>query len=377
MLLGVSDVAFATFSGTTNGNVAFVAICNSSIGQAIYSVNPNGSPPPTYTCPGGTSPNYSQTTAGATDSMPYFSASGSTLYFSSNRGSNSDFAIYEVPYPSTITGSPGSQSDGATQLTFPSDEDDYAPTVSADGTKLAFIRCGAGGDTCSLYVQSPIVGGTPTLLATDVAPAAPDSTIGAGDRPEFDPANSSEIIYVATGGHIHLVSLTGSFAERDLSAESGLPGADSDEYPDWSPTGNSIIFDSDQIPPGNTNTGDHFVWTINPTVTPATRAALWGTHDPGNEIEPIYAPEINEYAWTLLGSGSNIQLDMGTTVSSPTVLLTDNKTDNSQSAWQPVTNPSTGTPEAPSVLLLPAAGLFMGGAGWIVALRRRRRSERA
>jgi len=64
--------AGAAFSGATNGNVAFASICTSTIGQATYSLNPNGSPPPTYSCPGGTSPNYTQSTAGSIDSMPYF-----------------------------------------------------------------------------------------------------------------------------------------------------------------------------------------------------------------------------------------------------------------------------------------------------------------
>ena len=375
MLVGASGVAFATFPGTTNGDIAFVAVCNPSIGQAIYSVDPNGSPPPTYSCPGGTAPYYSQTTAGAIDSMPYFSATGSTLYFSSSRGAGSNFSIYEVPYPSTLSGSPGSQTDSATQLTFPSDENDYAPTVSSDGTKLAFIRCGAGGSTCSLYVQSAIVGGTPTPVATDVAPAAPDPASGAGDRPEFDPVDSTQIIYVGTDGHIHLMSLTSSFTERDLSAESKIPTGDSDEYPDWNPSGNAIIFDSNEVPSSDTATGGHYVWKLNPTVSPATATAVWGTHDPGTEIEPIFAPEANEYAWTTVGEGDNIQLEMGTSVGSPTVLLTANKTNNSQPAWQPV-NLGVGTPEAPNVLWLPAAGLFVGGSGWLALQRRRRYNPR-
>ena len=96
------------------------------IGQAIYSVKPVGSPPPTYSCPGGTAPNSTQSTAGSIDSMPYFSSQGTALYFSSNRlsngnnpGANGNFAIYQVTYPPTVSGSPGSQTDGAVQITFP------------------------------------------------------------------------------------------------------------------------------------------------------------------------------------------------------------------------------------------------------------------
>src|ERR1700722_16134909 len=118
--------AGATFSGAQNGNVAFASICDSNTGQAIYSINPNGSPSSPYTCPGGTSPNYTQSTAGSIDSMPYFSSQGTTLYFSSDRpgtgnnpGANGNFALYQVAYPPTVSGSPGSQSDGAVQITFP------------------------------------------------------------------------------------------------------------------------------------------------------------------------------------------------------------------------------------------------------------------
>jgi len=315
---------------------------------------------------------------------PAAKAYPSTLYFASDRpsGSNTNFAIYQLLYPSTVSGSPGSQTDGATQLTSPpTGSNDYAPTVSADGTKLAFIRCGGSPSTCDLYIQSPITTGTATEVSTDFALEAPATVGGEANRPEFDPANSSEIIYVGTDGHIHLVTLNSSnqaTGEVDLSSESGLPSGDAAQYPDWNPNGNSIIFDSDQVPTGNTNTGSgDFVWKLSVSGTSATESAVWGTHDPGNEIEPIFAPTGTEYAWTQEGagtSGTNIQLDEGTSVTSPTVLLTDNKTNNSQPAWQPSSTPGTGTPEAPNVLLLPAAGILVGGAGWLAIAARRRRT---
>lgn len=383
LVLASGGVAYATFPGSSDGNIAFVAICDGvNIGQAVYSINPNGSPPPTYTCPNGTLPNYTQSTQGGTDSMPYFSANGATLYFSSNRSSDgsTNFAIYDLAYPSTVSGSPGSQSDGATQLTSPVDANDYAPTVSADGTKLAFIRCGGAPSTCNLYIQSPVAGGTPTEVSTDVPLAQPDAVSGAADRPEFDPANSDEIIYVGTDGHIHMVTLNSldqAVSEVDLSSESSLPAGDSAEYPDWNPSGSSIIFDSDQLPSGDTsNTGSNFVWILSLNSGSPTEAGLW-QQDPGNEIEPLFSPTGTEYVWTTLGSGgSNIQLDEGTHVGSAMVLanLTDNKTNNSQPAWQPI-NPGTGTPEVPNVLLLPASGVLVGGGGWLAVTTRRRRTS--
>jgi len=381
--------AGATFSGAQNGNVAFTSICNSNTGQAIYSINPNGSPVPTYTCPGGTSPNYTQSTAGSIDSMPYFSSQGTTLYFSSDRpstgnnpGANGNFAIYQVTYPPTVSGSPGSQVDGAVQITFPTaaggSSNDYAPTVSADGSELAFIRCNAGTTSCALYVQAPIVGGTPTLVTTAVAPLQPNSVSGEASRPEIDPSDPTQILYVGTDNHIHLVSLDSppAFTERDLSNESGIASGQIDEYPDWNPAGTRIIFDR-----------NHDVYVLNPTSAPASACELWGASDPGTEIEPIFAPTDtavssgttcnptgNMYVWTKLGGGSNIILDEGHAVGAASTLvsLTNNRTNNSQPAWQPVPL-GTQTPEVPVAVLLPSAGaVLLAGA---VALERRRRRD--
>ena len=301
--------------------MAFISICDSNIGQAVYSVNPVGSPPPTYACPGGANP-YTQSTAGSADSMPYFSSQGTTLYFASNRpgngnnpGANGNFAIYQVTYPPTVSGSPGSQTDGATQITFPGTSNDYAPTVSADGSELSFLRCNSGTSSCSLYVQSPIVGGTPTLVNTSVPPVLPDSVSGAASRPEIDPADPSQILYVGTDNHIHLVSLTSAFAERDLSSESGITAGQADEYPDWNPAGTNVIFDRSHVV--------YVFYGINPATGSASACQLWSS-DPGTEIEPIYAPNdtatassgncnptTNQYVWTKLGGGSNIVVDMG------------------------------------------------------------------
>jgi hypothetical protein len=380
----VPTSAGATFTGAENGNVAFAAICRSDIGQAVYSVNPNGGPPPTYTCPGGTAPNYTQSTAGSEDSMPYFSSQGTTLYFSSNRpangnnqGASGNYAIYEAPYPPTVSGTPGSQTDNATQITTPgATSNDYAPTVSADGSEMAFIRCNAGTTSCALYVQSPIAGGTATHVTTSVPVMQPNPVSGEASRPEIDPADNTQVIYEGTDGHIHLVSLTSAFTERDLSTESGISSGQVDEYPDWNPAGTRIIFDR-----------SHSIFVLDPTVGPATACELWGASDPGTEIEPLFAPTDtavssgatcnpagNMYVWTKLGGGSNIVLDMGHSVGDPDVLdnLTQNRTNNSQTAWQPIPLGSQ-TPEVPMALLLPLAGGVLLAGGFLLELNRRRR----
>ena len=371
--------AGATFTGSANGNIAFAAVCNGPQGQPTWTLNPNGSPPPTSTCPGGTAPNYTQETAGSTDSMPFFDATGTEIYFSSDRGdpaTNPPYRIYEVAYPATgLSGTSPNQTDAATPLTTPpTGANDYAPTVNSAETEMTFIRCVT---TCNLYLQSPISGGTPTQISTSVALAQPNATDGEASRAEINPQNPHEAFYVGTDGHIHLVSLTSpaSFPERDLSAETNYTGS-LDEYPDWSPDGNRIIFDRNK-----------FVWVLDPTTATATTCELWGSSDPGHEIEPLFAPADtsdsssatcnpagNTYVWTKLGSGSNIQLDEGHGVGSPMSLdnLTQNRTNNSQTTWQPA-GPGVGTPEVPMALVLPlAGGALIGGALLLEANRRRK-----
>ena len=382
----VPTPAGATFGGTSPGNVTFISICDSNIGQAVYSVNPVGSPPPTYACPGGTTP-YTQSTAGSADSMPSFSSQGTTLYFASNRpgsgsnpGAGGNFAIYQEPYPSTVSGSPGSQNDGATQITTPGSSNDYAPTVSANGSELSFLRCNSGTSSCALYVQSPIVGGTPTLVPTSVAPRQPDPVSGAASRPEINPADSSQILYVGTDNHIHLVSVTSAFAERDLSTESGIPSGQVDEYPDWNPAGTNIILDRSHVL--------YVLYGINPTAGSASACQLWQS-DPATEIEPVYAPSdtttasatncnpaTNQYVWTNLGGGSNVVLDMGHAVGNPDVLssLTANRGNNSQPAWQPV-SPVTGTPEVPMAALLPGLGIVILAGAFVIERQRKRKQQ--
>lgn len=300
------------------------------------------------------------------------------------RGRTGNFAIYQVAYPPTVTGSPGSQSDGAVQITFPDpgttgSSNDYAPTVDQNGNELAFIRCAttSGATSCGLYVQTPIMGGTPTLVSTAVTPLQPNSTNGEASRPEIDPSDPSQVLYVGTDSHIHLVSLTSAFTERDLSHESGIGPTQSDQYPDWNPAGTRIIFDRNQS-----------LYVVDPTTATATACELWGSADPGTEIEPIFAPTDiavssasncnpagNMYVWTKVGSGANIVLDMGHSVNNPATLenLTANHLTNSQTTWQPIPLASQ-TPEVPIDAMLPFVGGFL--LVGIVALEQRRRRKR-
>jgi hypothetical protein len=216
-------------------------------------------------------------------------------------------------------------------------------------------------------------------VTTSVPLLQPNPVSGEASRPEIDPADNSQILYVGTDNHIHLVSMASppAFADRDLSNESGIVTSQVDEYPDWNPAGTRIIFDR-----------SHKIYVLDPTSAPATACGLWAS-DPGTEIEPIFAPTDtavsstttcnptgNMYVWTKLGGGSNIILDEGHGVGTASTLvdLTNNRTDNSQPAWQPVPL-GAQTPEVPVAVLLPSAGAVLL-AGAVSIERRRRRDHR-
>ena len=243
---------------------------------------------------------------------------------------------------------------------------------------MAFIRCNAGTTSCALYVQNPIVGGTPTLVSTAVAPLQPNSVSGEASRPEINPADPSQMLYVGTDNHVRLMSLASppAFTERDLSNESGVTAGQIDEYPDSNPAGTRIIFDR-----------SHSVDVLDPTSGPATACKLWGATDPGTEIEPIFAPTDtatsspgscnpsgNMYVWTKLGGGSNIILDMGHSVGNPDALqnLTQNRTSNSQPAWQPIPL-GASTPEVSMAALLPGVGGALLLGAFVIERQRRRK----
>jgi Tol biopolymer transport system component len=386
LILGAGP-AGATFSGN-NGNVAFVSTCDGTIGQAVYSVNPNGNPPPTYNCVDGAAPTYTQSTAGSIDTEPYFSSTGTTLYFSSNRTSNPDggpYQIYSVPYPATITGSEGSQVDGATQLTTPTGANDYAPTVSADGSEMTFVRC-SSSTKCDLMLLSPVSpAGTLTDVTKTLTTLNLDGPTGNGEisRPEIDPANDSLVLYTDSNLNVHLFNLTNG-DDLNLSQTTSV-GSAGDQYPDWSPTGTQIVFSTSRAT-NPSATGSNFVWffTLSSPVSTAstvTASTLWGTNDPGNEIEPVFAPDATTLVafgaganttplvWTQLGNGDNIVMYSPTAAIKKSDPLTTNKAINSEPAWQP-TGASPVVPEAPYAILLPGGALLV--LGLVLGLRHRR-----
>jgi hypothetical protein len=394
LVVGGAGVASASFSGGSNGDIAWAAICNGNFGQEAYSA-PNTAT--NETCP---YPSPNPVTAGPGDSMPYFSSDGAKVYFSSNR--NGTNAIYSIPYPTPFTSSvtangspPPPQLDNATQLTNPSNTGpaDYAPTVSAGSTLLDFIRCQTTSQ-CNVYTM-PLPAGVPTLVNTAVAVAPPNNVNGVGDgnRPEINPTNSDQILYVGTDNHIHAKSLSGALSfgagtsfDYDLSLNSGV-GAAADEHPDWAPDGQAIVFDSSRSS-GLANQSGNTVFTMtnltaaSPTVAPVWRSLPAGGYQqlepfyapvPGNDVTPPAPGKPPLIVWVSARSGSNIQIDEGNSVNTP-VLVTSTFTNNGEPTWQPL---PTGAivPEAPLAVGLPlSAGAVAVGAGLMLRRRNRRKA---
>jgi hypothetical protein len=348
--------ATASFLGG-DGDLAFVADCGN--GQQVWSVSSSST--------GNTCSAYKAQTAGATDAMPYFSDGGATLYFASNR--NGPWTIYSVPYSNAanVTAS----GDGATALTNPgavTGAQDYAPTVSADGTLMSFIRCTS---SCHLYTQAPLATSTPNLQNTPVALLAPPNTnTGDADRPEFNPVNDNLMLYVGSDNHIHLWNI-GMQTDTDLSSLTGV-GTFADEHPDWSPDGAAILFDSSRTSGNNgqsmTGQSGNTVYvmtgvftsnpasTTNPTVSTSpvpTVAPRWlalsaPAYAGAQQIEPVYAPNTSPssdgnpmVAWVSVKSGSNIDVLAGMSVNAPTIVdaITATRSVNSMVDWQPTPLP--------------------------------------
>jgi hypothetical protein len=399
-------IASATFPGG-NDAIAFSSSCGN--GEAIYSV-PNGTT--NSECPPGAppaNPAYTQNTTGSIDAMPFFSSNGSTLYFSSDRGSPGNpgpWSIYSVPYPST-TSTPIT-----TLATPPSGYNDFAPTVTASnssGSTLDFIQCLGTSSPCTLQEEAlsslGVPSGSPVQISVPSgcpAPAGPiSSTDGQANRPEFNPTNPNELVYVGVStttqtNNIYLLTLSSSGNScTDLSANAPtiIPSTQTysqaaswaDQDPDWSPDGSQIVFDS-------TRTGGTKVYEIDPANNTGAYQ-VWAS-DPGEEVEPVYAPadapagayphasyptggSASSYyqpmlIWVLTGGGDNVQgvttIDDGTMYSSPTLVTADYAL-NVDPIWQPLSMGSP-LPEAPYPALLVGAGMVSLAVG--LYLRRRR-----
>jgi len=397
--------AGATFggAGATNGDILFDStVCGTNGAYTLIYVNPLATLPSSGCSGTPTDWSHNQQSLSGDDYEPFYSADTNTVYFESDRATvpaNGGSAIFSVP--SVFSGT-GNDPGGVTQVTNPSaSQADYAPAVSADGSKLSFVRCLPAG--CQLWTKPLVPPGAEAAEATDFPLANPvqSNTTGTtyGDRPEFNPVNGGELLYecqVTIGGtqygHICLHPLGTSGHDVDLSAQSeanGTPWAGhtspwshTDENADWRYDGTAIIYDSNGgLTSGGTGSpvpasgGVVFSMAYNDATKTASSANPVSANSPGQgtEYQPIFSPDGTQYAWAHVQSGSYIDAfgskfngGTGTEVVSPTP-----RGHSSQPTWEG-TVPQAALPEAPYAVLLPGAGLAL--AGLLLVVRRRRRA---
>jgi hypothetical protein len=392
-----APAAAAAFAGD-NGPIAFVStrLSEGSFGgifevnsQASGLGNANGDQAATTGLTNGDN-------GAGTDAEPFFSPSGGTVFFSSNRDANGVWVIYDIS--TTAPEPPGSPTE-LSQISGNESNDDYAPSVASDGRTLVFNRNDVSLDT--LDADAPNPASTVCTLYTPSAGLAGVSN-GRASRALFNPQNPTELLYVGADNQLHLVtglpapSATaptnpcGAVAgqkgvtDTDLSAEAtdsvtgsaDATGSYQDENPDWSPDGTKIIFDSTR---GGTN---HTLWQMTNitsgtlTVTPLWPSQIGSGTALKSTTEPVYSPDGTAVAFVEPGQGQNtwtgdiVPMGQGLSSAEDVSLSTEgNGIVNDQPDWGPA-EPSQGTPEVSQAIFLPGLALIIGGLG--LAYQRRR-----
>jgi len=379
--LATAAPAGATFGGG-DGNVFFASTRNAGA-KAIFGVVPN-----VPTGPAGADVGL---TAGSADAEPFPSSDGQTVYFSSNRTSAGEWAVFSIP--ASHVAAPSDITDPATELAqTPGAEtaNDYAPTVSRDGTVVAFNRWWNTPDSTHVNGIYQLKGGTVSpLYLPSAGLEAPDPTTGTESRSELDPNDPTQLTYVDSSYHVHLVTgLGGAPADTDLSAAAHTPAGCRDRNPDWEGVAASseIIFDSDRPSSGtctSPGTTPRQLWTMDPHNPGPGATAQW----PGlvgsstQDLQPVFSPSGGYIAYTQPGQGDTVYYYYNCSAPGAACpnakgvqLSSGSRTLNTEPAWAPVAGGPL-VPETPAAVFLPGGALAVGGA--VLAVRRRRRRSAA
>jgi Tol biopolymer transport system component len=399
-LLATAPPAGAAFTGA-NGPIAFVSTrTNGGSFGGIFQVNSQSSGLGT---PSGDQSATTGLTNGGSgsgiDAEPFYSPSGGTVFFSSNRDTAGHWVIYDIP---TASPEPPGSATELSQVSGSETNDDYAPSVANDGRTVVFNRNDVSLDTLDAGAATP--SSTVCVLYTPAVGLASVNTDGGASRAIFNPVDPTELLYVGGDNHLHLVTglpapssnsptnpcgaVAGQLGvtDTDLSAKAidsqtgttDSTGSYQDENPDWSPDGTKIVFDSTR---GGTN---HTLWQMTDIATGTTTVTPLWPNQVGNSggsrkssTQPVYSPDGNFVAFVQPGQGVNtwtgMIVGMGSSLSNAedvSLSTQGNGIVNDQPDWGP-TQPSSGAPEVPLPVVLPGTLLALGGLA--VTYERRRR----
>jgi Tol biopolymer transport system component len=339
-LVLAKEPAEAAFPGT-NGKLAFDSVLPGQADSEIVtlSYNPNGGPVPE-------DPDPQLTANTAQDSGAAWSPDGSKIAFERA----SDLWVMN--------------SNGTRQLQLTTLAGiDSNPTWSPDGSKIAFVS-ERDGDL-DIWTMKPIpetnnTGNNFPQNLTD------DSGSGAFDSdPAWSPylSDGSTRIAFHRNGDVWTVDPDNPASKTQITTEP----TGSDSFPNWSPKGTRIAFQSNRNTAAFPNAGDdQEIYTIkaqpeNATTNEPRRL----TDNTARDEAPAYSPEGSHIAFMSNRRDSNLEIWVMSTLSDDNaVRLTNNRGIDEYPDWQPVpTCTKIGTNGNDKVVGTTGKDILCGGAG--------------
>ena len=215
------------------------------------------------------------------DVIPAFSADGSKIAFTSNRGGNYDIWVIDA--------------DGSnpTNLTSNSDATDTEPAFSPDGSKIAFVSH-RGGDS-AIYVMNAADGSSPTRLTTNLDGNDPVFSPD-GTKIAFESADTP-VLGIPTR-EIYVMDAVDSDGDGNGDNQINLTdNSVTDVDPDFSPDGTKIAFASNRDSYYN-----YDIWVMDADGSDATRL----TSSVARDFNPAFSPDGTKIAFDNDTDGNNV-----------------------------------------------------------------------